>query len=568
MSHTFRMSYYEYARKHYRLREDAVFIDSHASSDLGGNMYYIARQILSGRYGRFKLYISVKDLENLPQNLQLLQREFPSARIKLVVQESAAKYYALAVSKYLFTDVQLSMFYVKRPGQVIVQTWHGTPLKKLGYSYVEDVAFTGGQKKSFIMADYNLFPNEYTMEHMIESYRLSDNLTGTILLNGYPRNAVFFDRDAARRLRIQMELENKRVYAYMPTWRGALSRSSNAVREQAAFLKELERKLAEDQVFYVKLHRLVSQEIDFSEFKQIRQFPQDRETYEFLAAADCLITDYSSVMFDFLCTRKKIILYTYDREQYLKSQGTYINMDELPFPQVDDLDQLIKEMAATKQYDDTEAYNRFCPYDNAAAAQQLCEKVIWGSDVCREVIPQQSKERNTLLYGGNLHANINTQRFVHYLDQIQGTEDSYCVTYKNTDYFKYPIRLQAVVDAFDLQSVECFRGIIGNETLWRRRRQEKLFKADVLNERVFRRLKKYYAAVFEQQFYGNQFDRIISFPGTPLDLMELFLFADVREKIFYVDTKMMEDPRCAALMKYAEEQNYSVRECGDDIFFM
>ena len=58
MSHTFRMSYYEYARKHYRLREDAVFIDSHASSDLGGNLYYIARQIVSGRYGKFKLYIS------------------------------------------------------------------------------------------------------------------------------------------------------------------------------------------------------------------------------------------------------------------------------------------------------------------------------------------------------------------------------------------------------------------------------------------------------------------------------------------------------------------------------
>ena len=99
MSHTFRMSYYEYARKHYRLREDAVFIDSHASSDLGGNMYYIARQILSGRYGRFQLYISVKDLENLPQNLQLLQRELPSARIKLVVQESAI------VTYFLFDDI-------------------------------------------------------------------------------------------------------------------------------------------------------------------------------------------------------------------------------------------------------------------------------------------------------------------------------------------------------------------------------------------------------------------------------------------------------------------------------
>lgn len=566
MSHTFRMSYYEYARKHYRLREDAVFIDSHASSDLGGNLYYIARQIVSGRYGKFKLYISVRDLEHLPQNVQLLQREFPSAGIKLIIQESRAKYYALAVSKYLFTDVQLSRFYVKRPGQVIVQTWHGTPLKKLGYSYAEDVAFTGGQKKSFIMADYILFPNQYTMEHMVESYRLRDNLTGTILLNGYPRNAVFFDRDAGRRLRIQMELENKRVYAYMPTWRGALTNSSNAVREQAAFLREIDSKLREDQICYIKLHRLASQEIDFSEFKQIRQFPQDRETYEFLAAVDCLITDYSSVMFDFLCTRKKIILYTYDREQYLKSQGTYIDMDELPFPQVDDLDQLIKEMAATKQYDDTEAYNRFCPYDNAAAAQQLCEKVIRGGDVCMEVIPQQSKGQNILLYGGNLHANINTQRFMYYLDQIEGTGDNYCVSYKNTDYYKYPIRLQAVVDAFDLQSVECFHGIIGNDTLRRRSWKVKLFKNGVVNKRVLKKVKNYYTTVFQQQFCGKHFDKIITFPGTPLDLMELFLFADTSEKIFYVDSKMLEDPNYLTLIKYAEKQNYIIRECGDSIF--
>ena len=110
MSHTFRMSYYEYARKHYRLREDAVFIDSHASSDLGGNLYYIARQIVSGRYGKFKLYISVRDLEHLPQNVQLLQREFPSAGIKLIIQESRAKYYALAVSKYLLPMYSLAGF--------------------------------------------------------------------------------------------------------------------------------------------------------------------------------------------------------------------------------------------------------------------------------------------------------------------------------------------------------------------------------------------------------------------------------------------------------------------------
>lgn len=568
MSHKFFMSYYEYVRKHYDLRENDVFIDSHASSDLGGNLYYIAKQILSGRYGRFKVYISVKDLKNLPQNIKLLKQEFPSSGIRLVQQESREKYYALAVSKYLFTDVQLSIFYVKRAGQVIVQTWHGTPLKKLGYSYVEDVAFTGGQKKSFIMAAYNLFPNEYTMQHMLESYRLRNNMEGTILLNGYPRNGVFFDTDAASRLRLQMGLENSRVYAYMPTWRGTLTNSENAIREQADFLQKMDERLGKNQVFYVKLHRLVSQEIDFSEFRQIRQFPQDKETYEFLASVDCLITDYSSVMFDFLCTRKKIILYVYDKDQYLKKQGTYIDMDELPFPQVDDLDLLIKEMSLEKQYDDAEAFNRFCLYDNISAAQQLCDKIIWESDTCREIIPQKDNGQNILLYGGSLHANINTQRFIHYLDQIEHTEDNYCVVYKSTDFFNYPIRLQAIVDTFDLHSIECSCGVIGNNTLRRQRWQSRLVKDSVINKRALLKLKKIFAMVFEQQLCGRHFDKIITFPGTPPDLMELFLFADVKEKIFYVDSKMMGDPEYLLLIEYAREQKYTVRECDKNFFLI
>ena len=93
-----------------------------------------------------------------------------------------------------------------------------------------------------------------------------------------------------------------------------------------------------------------------------------------------MITDYSSVFFDYALTRNKIILFTYDEEEYEASRGFYLSLSELPFPQVKKVEELLSYMLADKSYDENGFIKEFCPYDRPDAAKAICRKLFFGED--------------------------------------------------------------------------------------------------------------------------------------------------------------------------------------------
>lgn len=545
MFHKTKMSYYQYARNKYKIKNDYAFIYSHDSSDLGGNMFYIAKELLNSQ---IKLVVAVKNRKELPKNLKLLLNEYLKRNIIIVEKDSKKMFRAMAIAKYLFTDVQLSNFYIKREGQIVVQTWHGTPLKNLGYSFVEDVAFTGAQKRSFVFSDYVLFPNEHTMNSMIDSYRLINDLQGKVLLHGYPRNCIFYDVKNAERIRKKLNILDKKVYVYMPTWRGKVS-NSTSVNEQLVLLDALNKRLDTNQLVFVKLHRLVSDKIDFSKYTNILCFPEEYETYEFLSIADCLITDYSSVMFDYLCTRKKIILYVYDKLDYMQKQGMCLNIDELPFPQVANVNELIKEMKSVeKEYDDSDSYEMFCKYDGLEATKHLCDMILRDKDTCKVVSIDSSEKKEVLLYGGGLQPNTETIQFVDFLDEMKWDK---CVTYCNQDFFANPLRLQVVDFRNNLQSFEYLKFGIGNVTLKLNRLKKKMLhtKKQTISKSVIRKAKRLYLDVFKQQYCGKTFEKLIVFPEDNIEYLLFFVFAPVTNKEFFVNESMLENETICRILE-------------------
>ena len=81
--------------------------------------------------------------------------------------------------------------------------------------------------------------------------------------------------------------------------------------------------------------------------------------------ADVLISDYSSVIFDFVCTGRKIVLFTYDKEEYQQERGMYMKIEKLPFPNVDNIHDLVSELRSPKKYSDEAFGELFCKYDNS-----------------------------------------------------------------------------------------------------------------------------------------------------------------------------------------------------------
>ena len=134
-------------------------------------------------------------------------------------------------------------------------------------------------------------------EKMTSAYMLNGVFKGTILNTGYPRNSIFFDGQKSLEMKNILELSDKEVFAYMPTWRGTLSerQKSQQIEIISKYLSELDRKMNNGQILLVRLHPFVNSDFDYSGYSHIIPMPQNYESYEVLNCADVLITDYSSV---------------------------------------------------------------------------------------------------------------------------------------------------------------------------------------------------------------------------------------------------------------------------------
>ena len=287
---------------------------------------------------------------------------------------------ALACSKYLVNNVSFPTYFMRREGQLYLNTWHGTPLKTLGKKMVKGIQDMSNIQRNFLESTHLLHPNEYTMRHMMEDYNLNDLFTGEVILNGYPRNAVFLNDEKAKEIRFKCGLENKEVFIYMPTWRGAASSvlKKHSYKETVLeILQTIDEQLNDHQVMYVNLHPLVQKDVEIEGYKHILKFPADINSYEFMNIADVLITDYSSVFFDFSIKRKPVVLFMYDYDEYMEERGMYMDIRSLPFEKIYTLQDLITYMKKEDKSIDLEsplyqAYEKeFLPYDKIESITQL-----------------------------------------------------------------------------------------------------------------------------------------------------------------------------------------------------
>lgn len=421
-------------------------MESQHGKAMDGNIFALLTELTKGEaYREYTLYLTAAQGKAGAYKKRL--RALGMNRVKVITRGTLLYFKVLATAKYLVNDNTFIYNFIKRDGQVYLNTWHGTPLKTLGKKIKSEAHTIGNTQKNFLAADYLLCPNEFTAKHIVEDYMLENIGTGEIWLAGYPRNSVFFDKGSRVRVRKQYDLDGKKVYAFLPTWRGVIGKVSTAaqIRQLAEYLTRLDEGLPEDYLLYVKLHTVSNAELSVKQFSHIRLFPEDCETYEFLNATDGLITDYSSVFFDYAVTGNKIILFTYDEEAYEEARGFYVSLSDLPFPQVKTAEELLRQMTTEKAYDDTQFLTTYCPYERPDMPVSVCRKLLFGGNegikVC--ALPENGK-KNVMIFGGALNENGITASLFNLLSQIDREKYNYTVLYKTEDIKKHPKVLERI----------------------------------------------------------------------------------------------------------------------------
>ena len=413
--------------KYYKEEVDyyTFLLEAGQGKNINGNMYAILKELCTNKkYADYKVYFVVTNDTREALLSRLSFYNFTS--VHLVERNSKEYMRLLATCKYLITDNSFPPYYIKKKEQVMLNTWHGTPLKTLGRCDIENSSSISNVQKNFAMSDYILFPNKYTRDIFMEDYCLKNVLNNKVLLADYPRNVAFFDDELKQQIIRRYGLENKHCYAYMPTWRGTSrnARVKNQKETTVKYLQEIDDKLNDDEIFFVNLHFLIGNDLDLSAFKHIRRFPSEYETYDFLNVCDTLVTDYSSVFFDYAVSRQRIILFTYDLKEYMADRGTYFPIEDLPFVRVDNTDELINELHKDERLDYSDFIKTYCSYAKPSTTADILDLLIDGKgDRLIVENPQNNQKKNIFLHIDKIK-NKHQEKFVlHYLENLKGDEN-------------------------------------------------------------------------------------------------------------------------------------------------
>ena len=417
------MIYREYYNED--LDEKLVYLESRDGLDFTGNIFRIVEELSTGKYGDLKIHVHAKP--QVVDKIKAFKRNYNLKIDKIITKEALATK-TLEKAKFIFTDSGIRPKYVKREGQIFVNTWHGTPLKVMGKDNVAEEHRLGNVQHPLLSSDYLLYPNHYMKEKMLNAYMIEKIFPGKILMEGYPRNSVFLKESW---LKDKLGLEDKEIFVYMPTFRGIfMDRDDEGQKNEVEeILSQLDLRLKDNQILYVKLHVLNESQIDFDKFANIRPFPQGYEIYDVLNMADVLITDYSSVFYDFANTKRKIILFNYDEEDYMSYRGFYVPLKHIPFPKVRTVDELVEEMNSPINYKSDNFLSKFCQFDNVDAAERICRHIFLNEKVCVEE-KIENDNPNILIFAGALYKFGIASALFNLLNNVDRTKYNFFITFK------------------------------------------------------------------------------------------------------------------------------------------
>lgn len=323
-----------------------------------------------------------------------------AARTSFVVRGSEDYFAALAQAGAIIVNTRLPEYVTPKPDQVYVQCWHGTPLKRLGYDVAPEAggALNTANELAYRFGldsrkwTYLLSPSPYASEHLADAFGLVASRRESVVLElGYPRND-FLPRAkddaslcAVARARLGVP-EGKKALLYAPTWRDdSYSSGVGYTFDCLLDLKRMKELLSDEWVVLFRAHYYIANKFDFAE---LDGFVVDVSSVDDVnlvyAAADALVTDYSSVMFDFAILRRPIILHAPDRLHYERAvRGFYFPLSEVPGPVYDETDEVAFELKTLNLYEarygrSYEAFVRkFAPLDDGRASERVVERIFF-----------------------------------------------------------------------------------------------------------------------------------------------------------------------------------------------
>lgn len=319
---------------------------------------------------RFKDYTFIWSVRNLKKYAFL--KKYPNT--KLIKYNTKGYLRVCATAKYWVTNSTMLTYITPRNEQVFIQTWHGTPLKKLGCDI--DIPENKAQKLPEIHKQYRtqgekidlfLSPSEFYSEKIGSAYAQSkEDINRKFVKCGYPRNDFLFSftQEDIESIKTKLNIpSDKKVLLYAPTFRdNTFERGKGFHYDIGIDFDMLYEKFSKDYVILFRAHYFVIDKFDLTKYEGfVIDVSRHDDINELYVVSDMLLTDYSSVFFDYANLKRPIMFFMYDFDLYKgKMRDFYLSLDELPGPIVYKNDELVKMIQTTEnEFTYDEKYKKF-----------------------------------------------------------------------------------------------------------------------------------------------------------------------------------------------------------------
>lgn len=502
------------------------------------NPFAIFRHLLTDpAFADWKHVWAVNHMSAVPPGYRNLRN------VIIIAKESDAYRRYLATASHLINNSTFPHWFTRRPEQKYLNTWHGTPLKTLGVKmngrFLEHV----NGARNFLQATHLVTPNSHTTASTTDDFGVKGLIEHKIRQTGYPRADMTLvaspEQKALTRKMLNVE-GDKPILFYAPTWRGTHKKIKvdlARIKRDLAALNEC------GHAIVFRGHSMMQKALSTQNLR-VTIAPADLDTNEILAVTDVLVTDYSSVFFEFIPLRKPIFYYAYDYDEYTKDRGFCLDIHDMPGKVVRTIDELASSLNALRSgkdfYEDNktayeDSISNYCADDDGQASKRVAEYFF------NEVPVAASIARRTLFYAGPFMANGITSSFINLGEALDAQGG---VNYLALDPDSIAREEKRLNEVAKLPASVQLLGRVGPMPMSPEERwlvNKALTMESIDNPLVSSIVNKAHSNEFQRIFGDNHFDAVVHYEGYNYFWSMLLANSGADKKIAYLHNDMYQE---------------------------
>ncbi len=412
-----------------QIKPNTILFDSFWGRKIACNPYAIFKEMYTRHEFSSFMFTWVKNDDVKPPSW-MEEKE----NINYVTYRSIEYAEMLLSAEYVVANTNFPGYFIRKPYQKYINLWHGVPLKHMGRDMTQPSKNSFNTQRNFTQSTHIFLSSDYAVDKTVRAFGNVFATQRTHIV-GSPRVDLTLNANSNKiRNRLGI-IGDKKIILYAPTWRGSIGKPSSNMGKQLTTIKRLSNLFGEEYEVLLSIHNYTKHNFE-SEHDSCHIVPDYIPINEVLAATDVLISDYSSIIFDFLPLDRPIILYTYDLGEYKSIRGLYLDINDLPVNIAQTSEQLMKALTNPKRPSESEHYkntiHKLLPMEDGKASKRAVDLLV---DNTPRKACKDSNKTTILFHAGTFQNNGITHSFLNLVNSI--------------DYKKYDVSIIIDCTAID-----------------------------------------------------------------------------------------------------------------------